>query len=47
MWVSWGERGKEGGRKLVMNICELVMITYAKKKNIVLESESSEFIFTS
>lgn len=47
MWVSGGERGKEGGRKFVMNICELVMITYAKEKNTVLESERSEFIFIS
>lgn len=45
--MSRGERGKERERKLAMNICELIMITYAKEKNTVFESERSEFIFIS
>lgn len=36
------KRGKEGGR-LVINICELIMIMYAKEKTSVLESERPEF----
>lgn len=31
--------GKEGGRKLVINICELVMITYAMEKTSVLSQK--------
>lgn len=31
--------GKEGGRKLVINIYELVMITYAKEKTSVLSQK--------
>lgn len=37
------KRGKEGGRRLIINICELVTITYAKEKTSVLESERPEF----
>lgn len=36
--MSWGENRK-GGRKLVINIYELVMITYAKEKTSVLSQK--------
>lgn len=38
------EGGRKGGRKLVINICKLVRITYAKKKASVLELERLEFV---
>lgn len=41
------KRGREGGRKLVINICKLVITTYAKKKALVLELERLEFVVIS
>lgn len=38
------KEGKEGGRKLVLNICDLVMPTYAKEKSSVLDSDKRRFL---